>query len=207
MTFSNVSGYAQPVTVEHRIEDMAQISDVQISGQIAFTRQITHAYPAGSLLSSALVAGDLRAYVSNLFDQATWNGAWSDAISGAAATGTYNAVLAPIQVTNEGASTERWAIQFTNTTSFNVIGEHVGVIAVGNTGTACAPLNPATGEPYFTIPAAGWGLGWAAGNVLRFNTTGALFPVWVVRTIQQGPETVPNDSFTLLIRGDVDNPI
>lgn len=207
VTFSDASGYAQPVTVEHRIEDMAQISDVQISGQIAFTRQITHAYPAGSLLSSALVAGDLRAYVSNLFDQATWNGAWSDAISGAAATGTYNAVLAPILVTNEGASTERWAIQFTNTTSFNVIGEHVGVIAIGNTGTACAPLNPATGQPYFTIPAAGWGLGWAAGNVLRFNTTGALFPVWVVRTIQQGPETVPNDSFTLLIRGDVDNPI
>ena len=67
-------------------------------------------------------------------------------------------------------------------------------------------INPATGEPYFTLRATGWGGGWAAGNVLRFNTVGALFPVWVVRTIQQGPETVPNDSFTLLIRGDVDRP-
>lgn len=206
VTFTNVAGYAQPVTIEHRIEDMAQISDVQISGRLTFTRQITHDYPVGSYVSSALVAGDLRAYVSHLFDQATWNGTFADSISGSAATATYNDVLAPIAVTNAGAITERWAIQFTNTTSFNVIGEHVGVIATGNTGTDTAPINPATGKPYFTLPALGWGSGWAAGNVLRLNTTGALFPVWVVRTIQQGPETVTEDSFTLLIRGDVDRP-
>ena len=109
-------------------------------------------------------------------------------------------------MSNAGAITERWAIQFTNTTAFNVIGEHVGVIATGTTSTETAPINPATGKPYFTIAAMGWGSGWAAGNVLRFNTIGALFPVWVVRTIQQGPETVTNDSFTLLIRGDVDRP-
>ena len=185
---------------------MAQVSDVQISGRLTFTRQITHDYPVGSYISSALVAGDLRAYVSRLFDQATWNGTFADALSGSAATATYNDVLAPIAVSNAGAITERWAIQFTNTTAFNVIGEHVGVIATGTTSTETAPINPATGKPYFTIAAIGWGSGWAAGNVLRFNTIGALFPVWVVRTIQQGPETVTNDSFTLLIRGDVDRP-
>jgi hypothetical protein len=102
--------------------------------------------------------------------------------------------------------TERWAIQFINSTSFNVIGEHVGVIATGNTSSDLAPLNPATGTPYFTLRSAGWGLGWAAGNVLRFNTVGTFFPVWVARTILQGPETVDDDSFTMLIRGDVDNP-
>ena len=206
VTFSDVSGYAQPVTIEHRIEDMAQIADVQINGAMAFTRQISHDYPVGSIVSSALVAGDLRAYVPVLFDQATWAGTWLDDVSGSPATGTYNDVLAPVEVTNVGASTERWAIQFTNTTAFNVIGEHVGLIATGNTATDVAPINPATGQPYFTLRATGWGGGWAAGNVLRFNTVGALFPVWVVRTIQQGPETVPNDSFTLLIRGDVDRP-
>ena len=42
--------------------------------------------------------------------------------------------------------------------------------------------------------------------MLRFNTIGAQFPVWVVRTVQQGPESVPDDNFTLLIRGDVDTP-
>ena len=101
------------------------------------------------------------------------------------------------------ALTERWIVRFTNNTSFEVIGENVGVIATGNTSADCAPNNPATGVPYFRLPALGWGNGWATGNVLRFNTIGAQFPVWVVRTVQQGPESVPDDNFTLLIRGDV----
>lgn len=206
VTFTDVAGYSQPVTIEHRVEDMAMISDVQINGTLSFTRQITHAYPTGSVVSSALVAGDLKARAENVFDQSTWTNVWSDDLIGVNATGTYNTVLAPIEVTNEGATTERWAIQFTNTTTFNVMGEHVGVIATGNTSTDIAPVNPATGEPYFTLRATGWGSGWSAGNILRFNTVGALFPVWVIRAIQQGPETVTNDSFTVLIRGDVDRP-
>lgn len=205
VTFTNVSGYSQPVTVEHRIEDMAVVREAQISGEIAFTRPITHDYPSGSFVSSALVAGDLKARVSVLFDQATWNGTtWTDAVSGAAATGTYNDVIAPIAVTNIGAVTERWALVFTNTTSFNIVGEHVGVIGTGSINTTLSPTNPATSAPYFTLDTAGWGIGWSVGNILRFNTIGAMTPVWVVRTVQQGPNTGISHSFTLLSRGDVD---
>lgn len=153
-----------------------------------------------------MIAGDLFARTQAVFDQATWNGTWSDSLVGGSATATYNTTTYPVVVTNKGALTERWVIQFTNSTAFNVIGEHVGVIATGSTGVDCAPINPATSTPYFTISAAGWGSGWAVGNVLRINTIGAEFPVWVVRTVQQGPETVTDDSFTLLIRGDVDTP-
>jgi hypothetical protein len=206
VTFINVSGYSQPVTIEHRIEDMAVVRDVQISGEISFTRALTHEYPLGSHVSSALVAGDLFARVNLVFDQSTWNGAWSDALSGSSATATFNNTQYPIRVTNRGALTERWIVRLTNSTSFEVIGENVGVIATGNTSADCAPNNPATGVPYFHLPALGWGNGWATGNVLRFNTIGAQFPVWVVRTVQQGPESVPDDNFTLLIRGDVDTP-
>jgi hypothetical protein len=183
---------------------MVLVSDVQITGRLKFTRPLTHEYPVpGSYVSSALVAGDLFAQVNTVFDQSSWSNAWADSLSGNAATGTFNVTQFPITVTNRGAITERWAIQFTNTTSFQVIGEHVGVIATGNTSTDCAPLNPATGAPYFVIPAAGWGSGWSTGNVLRMNTVGAMFPVWMVRTVQQGPETVLDDRFTVLIRGDV----
>lgn len=204
--FTDVAGYSQPVTIEHRIEDMAQVSDVQINGQLGFTRQITHDYPAGSIVSSALIAGDLHARVSELFDQVTWTGVWSDSQIGSAATGTFNDVLAPIVVTNVGAITERWALIFTSTTAYNVVGEHVGVVASGSTGADCSPINPATNQPYFTIPALGFGTLWAAGNVIRINTVGSVFGFWVVRTIQQGQETVQEDSFTLLTRGDVDRP-
>jgi hypothetical protein len=168
---------------------------------------VTHDYEGGeSYVSSALVAGDVRARTSLVFDQVTWTNVWSDSPIGSSATGTYNDVQHPIEVTNLGALTERWAAVFTSSTAFNVIGEHVGVIASGNTGSDCAPNNPATGEPYFTLQSEGWGLGWSTGNVLRFNTVGAMVPVWVARTILQGPATVEDDSFTLLVRGDVDHP-
>lgn len=208
VTFTSVSGYAQPVVVEHRIEDMVQVSDVQINGQLAFTRQVTHAYPfPGSYIASALVGQDLKARVSILFDQATWDAvSYLDAVYGSVAPGTYNDILAALVVTNKGAVTEKWALRFTNTTTFDVIGEHVGTISSGNITTDTSPLNPATGSPYFTIKGIGWGSGWSVGNVLRFNTVGALFPVWIVRTIQQGPESVINDKFTILVRGDVDRP-
>ena len=205
VTFTDVTGYDQPVTVEHRIEDMGVVREIQINGEVTFTRALTHNYPEGSFLSSALVPGDLKSRVSIFFDQATWNGTtWLDALSGSAATGTYNDILAPVVVTNRGCLTERWALVFTTTQAFNIVGEHVGVIGTGSINTDCAPLNPATGTPYFTIDADGWGSGWAVGNILRFNTVGAMTPVWVVRTVQQGPNTGTEHSFTLLSRGDVD---
>ena len=208
VTFADVTGYSQPVTIEHRIEDMAVVRDVQISGEISFTRPVTHAYPVpGSYVSSALMAGDLKSRVSIFFDQATWDGiTWADTAVGNSATATYNDVLAPVLVTNAGAVTERWALRFTNSTTFDVIGEHVGVVGTGSINTSTAPINPATNVPYFTLAALGWGTGWAAGNVLRLNTVGAMFPVWVVRTVQQSAESVQDDSFTLLVRGDVDRP-
>ena len=136
----------------------------------------------------------------------SWTGEWADSVVGDVALGTYNDTLAPIVVTNAGALTERWALIFTSTTQFRIVGEKVGQIGTGDINTETAPINPITGVPYFVLPALGWGAGWAAGNVLRVNTIGAELPVWVVRTVQQGPETVTDDAFTLLVRGDVDNP-
>jgi hypothetical protein len=208
VTFVDVTGYDQPVTVEHRIEDMLQVSDVQISGDMSFTRAITHDYPVpGSMVSSALITGDLKARVQFVFDQATWDGvSWGESVSGSPATGTYNTLAGPIEVTNDGAVTENWAFRFTSTTAGQIIGEHVGVIGEFSINTETAPTNPATGQPYFTIPTTGWGIGWAVGNIVRMKTIGALVPIWLVRTVQQGPETSDDHSFTLLARGDVDAP-
>lgn len=208
LTFTDVSGMATPVTIEDRIEDMLVAREVEISGDMSFTRPITHNYPVlGTYVSSALEFGDRKARVSLSFDQATWNGIeWADSPTSAVAPATYNTTLSPIEVTNAGASTERWGLWFTSATAFRIVGEHTGQIGTGDINTDCAPINPATGEPYFTVRALGWGTGWANGNVLRINTVGALCPVWVVRTTQPGIEAGIDYSFDLLTRGDVDRP-
>jgi hypothetical protein len=207
VTFVDVAGYSQPVRIEHRVEDMALCSDAQINGELRVTRALTHEFPLGSLVSSALILGDLHARVSLIFDQETWANEWADAPIGPAAAASFNSVQYPITVTNRSALTERWMVVFTNTTTVNVLGETVGQIVTGHAITnALAPLNPATGTAYFSVPALGWGAGWEAGNALRFNTVAANFPVWVARTVLQGPPTEDDDSFTIGIRGDVDQP-
>ena len=61
VTFTDVTGYSQPVTIEHRIEDMAVVRDVQINGEISFTRPLTHAYPLASpAIRSLAVSSPVR---------------------------------------------------------------------------------------------------------------------------------------------------
>ncbi|WP_230459904.1 hypothetical protein, partial [Sansalvadorimonas verongulae] len=74
----------------------------------------------------------------------------------------------------------------------------------GSIASDTTPNNPETGTPYWTIEAEGWGSGWATGNVLRFNTEGALAPLWLVRTTLAGQGTRQDDQFTLQVRGDAD---
>jgi len=201
----NLFGFTEPLQAEHRVEDMALISDTQINGVLTLTRALTHAFPKEtSRVSSALIIGDLQARAHTLFAQQTWTGEWKDARIGANTTAQYNAILYPLAVTNRGAIEERWALIFTNTNEFRVVGESVGQIAIGNTTNDLSPTNPTTSAPYFSLKAAGWGAGWAAGNVLRFNTAAANFPLWVARTVLQGPASQTSDAFQLQIRGDID---
>lgn len=203
---SDFTGYTLPLSCIHRIEDMALVSDVQISGYLTLTRALSHDFPLDSYVSSALIFGDLQADVHNVFSQQTWTSVWSDELIGSGTTSQYNTAVYPITTSNLGAVEERWALIFTSSTQFRVVGEHVGQIAVGDINTDCAPLNPTNGTPYFTVLAAGWGSGWAVGNVLRFNTSGAGAPVWVARTILQGTPSVQSDVFRLQARGDIDRP-
>jgi len=209
-TFLDVSGLATPLTLEHRVEDMALVSDLQIEtggkGVLTLTRGLSHAYPLGSYVSSALVIGDMFARVGVFFSQQTWTGMWSDSRIGSNTTAQYNDTVHPVEVTNRGAIQERWMIQFTSSTNFNVIGEYSGQVDSGSINSDCAPINPNTGTPYFTIRAVGWGLGWATGYVVRFNTVAANYPVWIARTILQGNASAHTDRFRLQIRGDADTP-
>ena len=201
----SIGSLVPPLKAVDRIEDMGLVIGVEINGTLTFSKPLTHDYPVeNSLVSSALVFGDLQSRVYNKFSQVTWSNQWSDNIIGDETTAQYNDTVYPLVVQNRGATQERWACIFTGTTTFRVVGENTGQIATGNINTELAPLNPATGTPYFTIDPLGWGGGWAAGNVLRFNTAAANAPFWVVRTVLQGNSDYTSDGFKLQIRGDID---
>jgi hypothetical protein len=198
----NLAGYTQPIKVEHRIEDMRLVSDVQITGHLTVTKPVSFAFDnTDTYVSSALIIGDLQARVTGLFDQQTWTSVFSDTLIGGAATASFNDTIYPIAVTNQGAIQERWALVFSGSTSFSCYGEYSGLVAAGNTSTNFAPNNPNTGTPYFTLDALGWGAGWSSGNVLRFNTVAANYPVWLARTTQQSDPATFTDDFRLQIRG------
>lgn len=194
-----------PLTVYDRVEDMVLITDVQVSGLVGFNAQLSQDYPAGeATLSSAVLHGDLRARVYNLFHQASWTNEWADERIGNDTTAKYNEIAYPLEITNQGSIQERWLIRFNTSTSFEVVGETVGVVGSGNTSTDVSIENPATGAPYFTIRQEGWGTGWSGGNCVRFNTDGAQAPFWIARTILSGPATATEDSFATQNRGDAD---
>jgi hypothetical protein len=60
------------------------------------------------------------------FVQGTWNSVWADEQTGQPITPNYNDALYPIEVSNKGAIQERWALVFTDISTFRIIGEVSG---------------------------------------------------------------------------------
>lgn len=200
-----LTAYTQPLSILHTIEDMALAVSVEITGQINLNRPLSHAFPTpSSAVSSALLLGDLYAHVSVPFSQGSWTSVWSDALIGSAIIPQYNSVQYPVAVENKSCVQQRWALIFTSTTAFRMVGETLGQIATGSINETLAPVNPNTSRPYFTLNLLGWGGGWATGNVLRFNTVAANFPIDIARTILQSADSTASDRFALAIRGDID---
>lgn len=200
---ADLSGLVQPITVHHRVEDLVLTSEADLSGRLAFTRALTHNFPAlTSFISGVLPVGDLFARAYGFFDQQTWTGVWSDERIGADLTASFNWVDYPVVVTNRGAISGRWALIFTAATAFRIVEERLGQIGEGSTNATTAPLNPATGAPFWSINPLSFGSGWPVGGVLRFNTEPCGAAVSVIRTTLQGHD-VSNDQFAISFRGGV----
>lgn len=207
LQFTDLTGYPALIRVVARTEVYRQIAEVRIDGRVKLTQPVGYAFPVGAVFSTALRQGDRFARVSRVYDQLSWNGTtWYDGVDPAAgpATASFDNVNFPIQVSNRGAITERWALRIrTGGTSFDLIGQHLGQIGSGNIGEAFSPMNVAAGVPYMTIPAGGWGSGWAAGNALFIDTVGAEAPIDCVRCTQPGSPAGIDDSCWIVQRGDV----
>ena len=203
-----VNALTPPFTAQYRYQDMGLLRDVQINGQLTFTKQLTHNYDAeNTIVGSALVIDEMQARYTQKFVQQTWNNVWADEASGGAISANYNDAIYPIQLTNKGAIQERWAIVFVSGTTFKCVGEYSGEVGTGSTNADFAPINPITLVPYFVIKKEGWGTGWANSNVLRFNSISAMYPVWAIRTVKQSEPTELTDQFQVMLRGDIDRVI
>lgn len=200
----NLSAYTLPVTLRWRFEDASICSDVQVTGDISLSTPLTHDFTAAAQVSACVIYGDMQARVTNLFDQATYAaGVWSDVLIGSAAAGTYNDVTYPIEVDNDSAIDERWALVFTGSGTVNVLGETVGQVLTGaSIDTDIAPVNPVSGEPFFVMDKDGFGGGWAAQNLIRFNTVSATRPTWAARVTRPGPASETDDSVRIQVYGN-----
>lgn len=202
----DTSGWAQPVTVEHRIQEMRQVMDVQIDGTLQLNFPLSYDFPEGSVVSSALLWGNTFARFVGVWDQASWNGTtWADTTQGSPAAGTYNIAANPIVVTNAGALTERYAWRFKNSEEFDFIGEFSGFMGNGNKNEDHEPANPFDpSKTLLKLNAAGWGAGWANGNTLFGKMEAAMKSMAVIRTVQPSVAAGTDYSFDLLTGGDID---
>jgi hypothetical protein len=170
-----------------------------LTGVVRFTTPLANAYTTGSRVSTLLDLGNLQATVAlPAFSQQTWNRTWADAPTGPTMAARYTGAIA---MNNAGGTTDRWALVFSSGTNFSLISERLGQIGAGNIASNFVPLNPLTSQPYFTVPASGWGTGWLPGNAVRFNTQGAHAGVWYGRCISPGAAGA--DEGGLIFRADV----
>lgn len=183
--------------------ELATVASVNYTtGAVSFTAGLANAYPTGTKLTRPLSFGQMRASVSlSPVTLQAWSKSWTDPnpTTVPAVSARYDGL--PL-VTNEGAIQDRWAVIFTSSTEYRVLSQRFGQIATGTVGTNCAPLNPMTSTPYFTLESSKWGTGWFPGYTVRFNTMHAAGPMWLVRVTK--PSTAAGAvTASLFMRGDV----
>lgn len=203
----SLSDYTMPLTAVQVWEEANRLTDTDISGKLRLQTPLSRDYPQeNTYVSSAIIGGDLQVRVTEPFTQNTWTNVWQDTRIGDDLLLKLNVKDYPFVLTSDGAISERWLIRFTGNTQFQLVGERLGVVAEGDTLGDLSPPNPATGKPYFQLPKAAFGaVKWNAGNCIRFNTTGAQMPVWILRAVQPTSASVKTgrkDRFTLCLRGD-----
>ncbi len=104
---------------------------------------------------------------------------------------------------NKGAIEQAWTLNFSSTTSFTLTGNTLGLLAaVGVTSADFAPLNPASGTPYFTLKSLAWNGSFQAGDTVTFETHPAAIAVWYRRQIPPGTASLANDFASLAIQGE-----
>jgi hypothetical protein len=114
--------------------------------------------------------------------------------------------LSKYDVSGNSIIHETWTLQFTSLTEFTCSGSKIGGLVNGLVSADYAPINPATGMPYFIIPADSWGdftIGYnPIGKPVVLVTVPSHFPVWLKQTVPVDTEHVEDNGVTLVLDWD-----
>ena len=205
----DLSAYQMPITAHHAREEENRVMVADIDGTLQLQFPVGRAYPLeDTYVSSALIGGDLEVRHSPAWSQKLFDNVWSDDLRGDGITAKLNLKDYPLVLTDDGATTDRWAIVFRDGNQYDLYSEALGFVGRYDTTSDLAPINAATGKPYFTLKKGAFGVQngaspWAAGNAIRLNTWGTHLGVWVLRAVQpSATKQTESDGFVMCLRGN-----
>ena len=110
----------------------------------------------------------------------------------------YDESTYPVETNNVGTIEESWTLTFTNGTAFTVSGANAGAISGGVIGSDYSPVNPnvGSGDYYFQILAAGWGIP-QAGDIITFDTHHAAKGFWTKEVVPSATTSRTDNQFNL----------
>lgn len=167
---------------------VAAASGVSISGNnvtLNLASALVNAYPSGAKVCGVIEAANV---IGTFSGQSVVSAAGTVALSGAA----------PLVIPSIGSMSAVWTLAFTSATAFNLTGDTLGAIGSGSRSADFSPVNPSTGTPYFTLPAAAWGGTWANGDTLSFRTDPPVVPVWFRVVVPAGASAYGNSDTQLI---------
>jgi len=205
----DLSAYQMPITAHHATEEENRVIVADIDGTLQLQFPVGRDYPKeDTYVSSALIGGDLEVRHSPPWSQKLFDNVWSDDPRGDAITAKLNLKDYPLVLTDDGATTDRWAIVWRDGTQFDLYSEALGFVGRFDALQDLAPINAATGKPYFVLKKGAFGINngaspWAVGNAVRLNTYGTHLGVWVLRAVQpSASKQTETDGFTMCLRGN-----
>ena len=205
----DLSAYQMPITAHHAREEENRVIVADIDGTLQLQFPVGRDYPKeDTYVSSALIGGDLEVRHSPPWSQKLFDNVWSDDPRGDAITAKLNLKDYPLVLTDDGATTDHWAIVWRDGTQFDLYSEALGFVGRYDALQDLAPINAATGKPYFVLKKGAFGINngaspWAVGNAVRLNTYGTHLGVWILRAVQPSAQKqTETDGFTMCLRGN-----
>ena len=205
----DLSAYTMPIAAHHAREEENRVIVADIDGTLQLQFPTGRDYPKeDTYISSALIGGDLEVRHSPPWSQKLFDNVWSDDPRGDAITAKLNLKDYPLVLTDDGATTDRWAIVWRDGTQFDLYSEALGFVGRYDALQDLAPINAATGKPYFTLKKGAFGINngaspWAVGNAVRLNTYGTHLGVWILRAVQPSAQKqTETDGFVMCLRGN-----